>query len=159
ALLLCAVIGAPLADPAATADVQHGIALVDQGDFEAAVVALDAALRDLQGRPAADEQRALANLYLGVAYLELDQEVTSRAKFRAALRLQPALRLAPDRFSPQVIRTFEAVRLEAAAAPAAVGPASGRPRSAPSPSPSPQRRRSAVPFLLIGGGAAAAGVA
>jgi hypothetical protein len=162
ALLLALLLAAPPVAPIPV--VARGMALVNDGDFEAAVFALDAAIREMDGRPGTEQDRALAHLYLGVAYLELDQEVTAKAKFSEAIRLQPGLRLDPERFSPQVIRTFDAVRVEASAlAPTGkgpVGPAVTAPVPAPTASEPPRRKRKAVPVILVvGAGAAAAGVA
>jgi hypothetical protein len=90
---------------------------------------------------------AAAYLYLGIAYLELDQELLARAKFREALGVAAGLRLDPRQFSAQVIRVFETTREALRSEPAATT------------LPPARKKRSAVPFLLVGGGAAAAGVA
>ena len=76
-------------------------------------------------------------LYLGIAYLELDQEGLARGKFALTLAHAPELRLDPSEFSPQVIRVFEATRQEAPRAarpqvrtlPPARSGADGAPRS------------------------------
>src|SRR5262245_47990221 len=98
------------------ADLTRGIALVNEGDFSAAVVTLAATLRALEAQTGSERRRAQAELYLGIAYLELDQEVMARTRFREALRLDPEMRLDPEQFSPQVLRTFEASRADAVAA-------------------------------------------
>ncbi len=117
-------------------DLTQGIALVKEGDFERAVARLDAAIQRL-GPKGSKRELAQAHLYLGIAYLELDQETTARGRFREALRQDPELRLDARSFSPQTIRVFDAARAEM-----------------------PQRKKNGVPVLLIaGGGAAAAGVA
>lgn len=125
-----------------------GIALVKDGDFENAVVTLDAAVRRLEaaGRSA---EAAQAFLFLGVAYLELDQEALARGKFAQALARRPQMSLDPGEFSPQVIRTFEATRQEALPT-ESVAPArqSAEQRS---------RARPAAPYLILGGAALAAG--
>jgi hypothetical protein len=148
-VLALAVLPAP---PADDPDLAAGIVLVKDGDFEAAVLRLDAAVRRLETANATPTMVAKGYLYLGVSYLELDQEPTARGKFREVLRREPALSLDPHQFSPQVIRVFEATRQEAR------GPAA--PASAPATIPAEQKKkRSATPILLIGGGAAAAGIA
>lgn len=134
------------------ADLARGIRLVHEGDFEAAVLQLDAAARRLETDPRARKQTATAYVYLGVAYLELNQEVTARGKFREALERDPKRRLDPREFSPQAIRVFELAR-EAARAEAAP-PAS--PPHAPRPAPSPRAKHHLTPWIL-GGGAAVAG--
>jgi len=137
-----------------------GIALVKEGDFEGAVIELDAAVRQLQAQGAAAEV-ARAYLYLGVAYLELDQEALARGKFAQALTRQPVMRLDPREFSAQVIRTFEATRQ----AMPPVEPARDRDKTAAGVLPTSgeaaenrRKRRSALPFILLGGAAAAGGV-
>ena len=128
---------AALVSPApADSDLAQGIALVKEGDFERAVPRLDAAIQRL-GTGGAGRDLAQANLYLGIAYLELNQEATARGRFREALGHDPKLRLDPRSFSPQTLRVFEAARAEL-----------------------PQKKKGSAPVLLIAGaGAAAAGIA
>jgi len=128
---------AALVSPApADSDLAQGIALVKEGDFERAVPRLDAAIQRL-GTGGSGRDLAQANLYLGIAYLELNQEATARGRFREALRHDPELRLDARSFSPQTIRVFEAARAEL-----------------------PQKKKGGAPVLLIAGaGAAAAGIA
>jgi hypothetical protein len=128
----------------------HGLALLRDGDFEAAVIELDAATRKLEADPGALADRPWAYVYLGVAYLELEQEGVARGKFREALLRDPALRLAPAQFSAQSIRVFEGVRAEAAAVPPArtIAPTA------------PAAKGSKGPLIaILAGGAAAAGAA
>ena len=131
------VAAASVASPApADIDLAQGIALVKEGDFERAVPRLDAAIQRL-GTKGAPRDLAQAHLYLGIAYLELDQEATARGRFREALSQDPELRLEASSFSAQTIRVFEAARAEM-----------------------PPRKKKGAPVLLIaGGGAAAAGIA
>jgi hypothetical protein len=142
-------------------DLARGIAFVEEGDFQAAVVALDAAVRALKAQAAGRGDLARANVFLGVAYLELDQAVTARARFQDALALDPEMRLDADQFSAQVLRSFEAARLDMPRAPAP-GPApTPAPRAVPSAvAETPRKRRGAAPYLLLaGGGVVAGGVA
>ena len=122
-----AVPAPPVQEAAAVspADLQAGITLVKEGDFEAAVLKLDTAIRGMEAAPAPQKDLATAYLYLGVAYLELDQEMSARARFRQALGRDATMRLDPRQFSPQVIRVFEATRSEP---------------GTPAPAPSPPRR-------------------
>lgn len=129
------------------AEVRSGIGLVQEGDFEAALPKLDAAVRRLSAAPQPGPDLAVAYLYLGIAYLELDQELVARAKFREAIGVVPELRLDPGQFSAQVIRVFETTREALRSEPPATTLAPAH------------KKRSAIPFLLVGGGAAAAGVA
>lgn len=128
-------------------DLMQGITLVREGDFEAAVLRLDEAVRRLSVGPRSDKELAAAYLYLGIAYLELDQELSARARFKEAAALDQDLRLDPRAFSPQVIRFFEAARQEVEATSKAAAAESRRKRHVP-----------ALP-LALAGGAAAAGVA
>ncbi len=159
ALAVALAEGTSAKDPA----LARGIALVREGEFEAAVLTLDRVVRRLAASPRRDHDLTLAYLYLGIAYLELDQSLSARARFREALALEPGMRLDPRSFSPQVIRAFEATRQDAAPAVAAAPPPAAGPEPsplpAPTPSPEPQKRRSAVPWIIAGGGAAVAGVA
>ena len=77
---------------------------------------------------------AAAYLYLGIAYLELDQELLARAKFRQALGIAPGLRLDPGQFSAQVIRVFETTRESLRSEPAAT------------PTQPARKKRSAIPI-------------
>ena len=151
---------APAAAP--QGELQRAIELVEEGDFEGAVPALSSALSSMEGQPGMETLRAQAQLYMGVAYLELDQEVTARARFREALRLDPGLLLQPDAFSPQVLRVFEAARLEArapmdgaagaareSAAPAPVAPSRGTAAAAEAEN---RKGRRALPFVVLAGG-------
>jgi hypothetical protein len=155
---------APQDAGAAAGDLAAGIALVKEGDFEAAVLKLDAAVQALEADPGAQADLATAYLYLGVAYLELDQELSARARFRLALGRDPILRLDPRQFSPQVIRVFEAVRAEHPPAspgpsPPAPAPAAVPPRQVPAAPPAEEKKSRKGLVFLLGGGAAAAGVA
>jgi hypothetical protein len=138
------------------ADLDAGIRLVREGDFESALPWLDAAARRLEGGARPSKDLARAYLYLGIGHLELKQEVTARARFRAAALEDPTLSLDAKEFSPQVLRFFEAAHQEAT-----------EPATAPAPLPSraaaeeelPASRSSKLPVLIIGSGVAAAGIA
>jgi hypothetical protein len=140
-LLVWVLLEAPLPRAEAPPDVAAGMALAREGDFEAAVIALDAAVRRLESEGAPGAVRALAQLHLGIAYLELEQEPSARARFAEALAADPGLTLDPRAFSAQVMRVFEAVRRERALTRAASPPAPGSSRKG----------------LLIAGGVAVVG--
>jgi hypothetical protein len=141
ALLLAGVLaGAPAAaQKSPDGELAGGIAFVKAGDFEAAIPPLSAAIQALSADLKRRQELARAYLYLGVAYLELNQELEARGKFREALRNDAKIQLSPKEFSDQVRRVFEAERL------AALEPKS--------------RRRQLLPFVLVLGGGAAASVA
>src|SRR5687768_2138957 len=98
-----------LAQPAtAPARVEDGIRLVDQGDFEGAVVASRAAVAAIAGDRTRAVERARGYLYLGIAHLALDQRPEAHRAFVSALRDDPALRITEERFPPKVVTAFEA---------------------------------------------------
>jgi hypothetical protein len=115
------------------AELAQGIALVRDGDFDRAVPRLDATIKRLEAKGGTKADLSQAHLYLGIAYLELEQEASAKARFREALRNDPKLRLDPRTFSPQTIRVFEATRAEM-----------------------PPEKKKGFPVLLVAGGAAAA---
>jgi hypothetical protein len=82
-------------------------------------------------------------LYLGVCYLHLGQRALASAKMKQAIVLDKALRLDPQEFPPKVLNAFDAARAEVLAA-------SSLEKEA-------KRGRGKTPWLLLGGGAAAAG--
>jgi hypothetical protein len=91
-------------------DLAEGVRQVTEGDFEGAVLTLDAVIRGLAGDPARVKQAAQAYLYLGVAYVGLGQEAIARAKFRQALIRDRTLRMGIEEFPQRAIRAFEAAR-------------------------------------------------
>lgn len=133
--------GAFAAAPANPAE--DGIRQVREGDFEAALVTLDAAARKLQTDNAPPAALARVYVYLGVSYLNLGQRALATAKFKQAVVLDKALRLDPQEFPPKVLNAFEAARGEVLAT-------SSLEKEA-------KRGRGKTPWLLLGGGAAAAG--
>lgn len=159
-LLALHLLGGAAALPSETQDAElaAGIALIKEGDFEAAVPRLDAAIRSLASQPKRARELARAYVYLGVAYLDLDQELSARGKFREALKHDRRLRLSPREFSPQVIRAFEAERQALAAVPAQgkeVPP--GKTPASKAPAGKGGSRKTVL--LVLGAGAAAAATA
>jgi hypothetical protein len=109
------------------AALAKGIALVEEGDYGAAIIALDGVVGRLTRLKEQKERVARAQLYLGIAYVGEGQESLASASFREALRHDPALTLNAEQFSPKVREHFQRVKNELAAArPAASpGPAAG----------------------------------
>jgi hypothetical protein len=103
-----------------TADLEKGIRLTREGDFDAAVAALQSAIKQL-GAPAAAKDLARAYTYLGVAHLNMGQDAAARADFQAALKADPKLTLSSSEFPPKVTQAFASAR-SAAGLPAATGP-------------------------------------
>ncbi|HJS57387.1 MAG TPA: tetratricopeptide repeat protein [Vicinamibacteria bacterium] len=120
-----------------------GLQQVREGDYEAAVVTLEAAARRLEAQAGRQGEAAQARLHLGVARVGLGDLDAARLEFRSALRLDPTLRVGEDRFSPKVVRVFESARQDVAT------------QTAPEP-----KKSSKKTLLIVGGlGAAGAGIA
>jgi hypothetical protein len=123
-------------------DLATGIRQVDEGDFEGAVVTLDAVVVALGARPGQEQPLSRAHLYLGIAYVALGQDGKARTHFQHALRINDALRLTRDLHSPKVVEAFEAARAELRQA---RGPVA-------------KRRTPPAVFAAVGGAAAAVGI-
>ena len=120
ALGLAALPGVVPAQTPAPADpeVAKGVKLVEDGDYDGAILTLDNASRRLASDPSRAKDLSQAYLYLGIAYVGKGHEAAARAKFREALTQIRDLTLSPDKFPPKVIDVFEAARAEAGKAPA-----------------------------------------
>jgi hypothetical protein len=92
-------------------DVEAGVQLVEEGEFEKGIVVLDAAVQRLTG-PEKHGQRARAYVYLGIAYFGLAQIEAARERFRAALGEVGDLTLSADEYPPRVVDLFEQARRE-----------------------------------------------
>jgi hypothetical protein len=114
ALFLVLLAGdAPAQAPAsADPDLAGGVQKVKEGRLQAGVQALDAYLRRTAGLPGRAQERTQAFVYLGVAYVGLNQEPAARAEFAQALVQSPDLTLSPGEFPPHVVRVFEMARSE-----------------------------------------------
>ena len=125
----------------ATPDLATGLRQVREGDFEGAVVTLQAVVAGL-GPNGPAKELSQAHLYLGIAQLALDRRDEAKARFLDALKYDPQLTLSPAAFSPKVLALFAEAREERARANArAPGNKSGGASKAP---------------LLIGGAVTAA---
>ena len=143
---LAAIADTPPTDP----EVLKGIKLVDDGDFDAAILTLDGAARRLAADPKMARELSQAYLYLGIAYVGKGHEAAAKAKFREALTQIKDITLSPEKFPPKVIDVFEAARSEAA---------QNAKASAPAPAAAAEKKKGSSKGLLIGlGVAAAAGV-
>ena len=138
--------------PIADADVRRGIALVDEGEYDSAILTLDGAVRRL----AADKGHSTRDLaeayfYLGVAYLGKGHETSAKARFREAVQQARDMSPSPEKFPPRVIELFEKAKEEsraemsAATSPAAPGAAA------------PKKKGGSGKALLVVGGVAAVG--
>jgi hypothetical protein len=138
ASILCVVLF-PMIARAVPADVASGIRQVKEGDLEAGVATLEAAVHALANDRSRTRDIARAHLYIGIAKVGLGDMPAARTSFHRSLALDPSLRLTSLEFSPRVVNAFDNARRDAP------------PSTAPS-------GRAAVPLLVVGGGAAAAGV-
>jgi hypothetical protein len=140
------------AQPAATVsdpEVARGIRHVDDGEYDDAILVLDAAARRLATEREASHVLSQAYLYLGIAYLAKGHETSAKARFRDALAQARDLRVSPDAFAPRVVEMFERAREEMRAA-----------GTTPAASAAPAKKGGGGTLLLVGGGlAAAAGIA
>jgi hypothetical protein len=155
--LVLALISAPL--PAADAvdpELQKGIALVDDGDYDGAILTLDNAARRLAQDKSKANDLSQAYLYLGIAYIGKGHEAAARAKFREAIAQIKDLSLSPDKFPPKVIDIFEAVKEEESRRTPEQAAA-----AAPSPSPAApaesKKKGGGKTALIVLGGVAVAG--
>jgi hypothetical protein len=128
-LLVCAALALPpssgLAQSSGDPEVARGIKQVDDAEYDAAIITLDAAARRLARDPKVSRDLSLAYLYLGVAYIGKGHEAAARARFREALQQTGDLTLSPEKFPPKVINVFESARDEIRAG--SGGPASAKP--------------------------------
>lgn len=157
--LAASLLWAPVvAGQAVTSDpeVLRGIRQVEDGDYDPAIVTLDAVARRLSGDPARTRDLSQAYLYLGIAYIGKGHEAAAKAKFREAVAQIKDLTLSPDKFPPKVIDLFEAAREEARAQAqsAAPAPTTTLPAAA---APPPKKGGGGKTILIIAGLAAAGG--
>ncbi len=146
------------AQASADPDVTKGIALVDEGDYDGAILTLDNAARRLSADKSRVNDLSQAYLYLGIAYIGKGHDAAAKAKFREAIAQIKDLSLSPDKFPPKVINIFEAAKDEesrkaeaAAQAPAATG------TKASSPAAPGKKKGGGGKALLIVGGIAVVG--
>jgi hypothetical protein len=90
--------------------LDKGVEQVRAGAFDEALLTLDRVVRELEGKPAAVADLKRAHLWLGTAYIGLEQEEAARRHFKEALKLEPGLVLDATEFSPRTIRVFEATK-------------------------------------------------
>lgn len=123
-LVVLAAAPARAQTPPPDSEVAAGIHQVEEGDYDTAILTLDAAARRLATDPARSRELSQAYLYLGVAYVGKGHDAAAKAKFREAVKQLRDLTLSPDKFPPKVIDIFEAARDEVSHEPAAPAPVS-----------------------------------
>jgi tetratricopeptide (TPR) repeat protein len=146
-------VGAQAEDP----DVAKGIALVDEGDYDGAILTLDNAARRLSTEKAKAQDLSQAYLYLGIAYIGKGHDAAAKAKFREAIAQIKDLSLSPDKFPPKVIDIFEAAKDEESHKADSAATAAPRPPAATASSPAPAKKGGGGKALLIVGGLVAVG--
>jgi tetratricopeptide (TPR) repeat protein len=137
----------PVADP----EVRRGIALVEDGEYDSAILALDGAVRRLAAEKGhSTRDLAEAYFYLGVAYLGKGHETSAKARFREAVQQVRDMSPSPEKFPPRVIELFEKAKEESRAEmPAVTSPATS--------TVEPKKKRGSKALLVIGGVALAGG--
>lgn len=131
------------------AALAKGIALVEEGDYGAAIIALDGVVGRLTRLKEQKERVARAHLYLGIAYVGEGQESLAAASFREALRHDPGLTLNAEQFSPKVRERFQSVKNELLAARSSTQALPGTADA--------RAKKGGSKALLIAGGVAVAG--
>lgn len=116
AVVMAVLVAGPLHAQATDPELAAGIRQVNEGDFEGAVLTLDAVARRLAVEGNRKAELVQAYVHLGIALVALDQRSAARDRFGLALALDPRLTLGPDRHSPKVIGVFEEARRAATAA-------------------------------------------
>src|SRR5262245_34724782 len=116
-LSLCLLSGAlaGAAQTVADPEVAKGVRQIDDGEYDSAILTLDAASRRLATSAPNSPDLTQAYLYLGVAYLGKGHESSAKARFRDALAHAHDLSLSPEKFAPRVIELFEKAKEESGA--------------------------------------------
>jgi hypothetical protein len=140
--------GTPPAPSRGDPDLEEGVRQAQEGEYDRAVVTLDGVVRRIRQGGGTAAALSRAQVYLGVAYLGLNQEQAARTSFEAALRTQPSLTLSADEYPPRVVRVFEDVRRSSATAAA--------PPKAPAAA-AEEKGGSRKPLILLGAAGVAAG--
>jgi len=155
--LVLALATIPVAAQSLDADVQKGIAQVDDGDYDGAILTLDNAARRLAVDKTKSNDLAQAYLYLGIAYIGKGRDAAAKAKFREAVAQIKTLSLSADKFPPKVVDLFEAAKAEEARATAAPSPTPSA--SGGGAAPPEKKKGGSKTILIIGGLVVAGGVA
>ena len=156
AVMLWLAVPPPSGSQTVDADLARGIRHAQAGEFDEAVVTLDAVAKRLAAQGGRPRDLARAYAYLSIAYLGLSQEQKAKAQFLEAWRIDPGMDLSATEFPPSVLEFFAQARKEAAPAATPVPTSTPTPVRAAQvrPTPRPSRGKSVLP-LAIGGGVAA----
>ena len=154
--LVLATATIPVAAQDLDADVRKGVAQVDDGDYDGAILTLDNAARRLAVDKTKTNDLAQAYLYLGIAYIGKGREAAAKAKFREAVAQIKTLSLSADKFPPKVVDLFEAAKAEETRATAAPSPT---PVAGGAAAPPEKKKGGSKAIFIVGGLAAAGGIA
>ncbi len=149
--LLALLTPGPVPGQALDPELVSGLRQVREGDYEGAVVTLDAVARRLAADKSRRPDLLEAYVNLGVALIALDQRTAAKDRFRLALALDPKLDLPSDRYSPKVLGAFAEARRDLTAEVAA---RAAREKAEAKPKGGSWK----LPLVLLGAGGAAAGV-
>ena len=87
--------------------LNEGIQLIDEGDYEAAIDVLEAAVLELDAAQAASSDMARSYFYVGIARVFVVGDDEARFAFLEAQRHDPQFRPSPTNFPQRVIRLWE----------------------------------------------------
>jgi hypothetical protein len=119
------VLGGPVQAQAPTTEAEvlaKGKSELRSGDHKAAITTLSGLVRGLRYAPGRDKEAAEGYLYLGLAYVGLDQTSTARSQFVQALVRDPSITLDPQDASPKALEVFAEARKEGAEQGVLAGP-------------------------------------
>ncbi|HEX6738667.1 MAG TPA: hypothetical protein VF310_10360 [Vicinamibacteria bacterium] len=131
--VVLAMLGVPVSSQTPSGDeLAKGIGQVEKGEYAAAVVTLDNAIRQLGKDPARARDIANAYLYLGIAHAGTGQEQAARNDFCRAKRQKPDVKVSIANPPANVAKLFaEPCPTAAAAAPAAAPAKKGGSKTLP----------------------------
>jgi ankyrin repeat protein len=93
--------------PSLDAELERGIRMVDEGNFDAGIKTLDTVASRLKAEGGKASQLSRAYLYLGIANLQLSHEQAARARFAEAVKTDHKLVLSEYEFPPPVVKVFD----------------------------------------------------
>jgi hypothetical protein len=138
-------------------ELAKGIRQAQTGDFDSAVVTLDAVARRLVTQGGRPKELARTYVYLSIAYLGLSQEQKAKAQFLEAWKTDQGMELSAKEFPPKVLEFFEGTKAEARKAGQEASKPESPAASAAQPTPAAKTRGGSGKTLLVVGGVLAAG--
>jgi tetratricopeptide (TPR) repeat protein len=88
---------------------ERGLRQMAEGDFQEAILTLEPVARRLKQADKGKEL-ARAELYIGVAFLELNRQGSAKERFERALAADKSLKMPSTGFSPKTASFFATVR-------------------------------------------------